>query len=119
MGYGSKALEILNNFYQGKCVNLEAIENFSSTNNTNTPNKKTLLHLLTDLKQPSIDYLGTSFGLTLNLYNFWNKNSFIPLYLSSRENSITGEYSCIMVNFFNNVMENSSTNITTTNINNQ
>ena len=58
---------------------------------------KPLLNKLEDIKPPFIYYLGTSFGLTNNLYNFWNKNGYKPLYLAQNSNAITGEHSCIMI----------------------
>jgi N-acetyltransferase 10 len=44
-----------------------------------------------------IDFLGTSFGLTLNLFNFWRKSGFIPLYLRQTQNDTTGEFTCMML----------------------
>ncbi|TEB14478.1 N-acetyltransferase [Perkinsus sp. BL_2016] len=44
-----------------------------------------------------IDFLGTSFGLTLNLFNFWRKNGFAPLYLRQCQNETTGEFTCMML----------------------
>ena len=52
---------------------------------------------LEDIKPPFIYYLGTSFGLTNNLFNFWQKNGYKPLYIAMNSNSITGEHSCIMI----------------------
>ena len=58
---------------------------------------KPLLSKLEDIKPPFIYYLGTSFGLTNTLYNFWQKNGYKPLYIAMNSNSITGEHSCIMI----------------------
>jgi len=44
-----------------------------------------------------IDFIGTSFGLTLNLFNFWRKNGFVPLYLRQTQNDTTGEFTCMML----------------------
>jgi len=44
-----------------------------------------------------VDYIGTSFGLTLELYNFWSRLEFLPVYLRQSESDITGEHSCIML----------------------
>ncbi|CEL94006.1 unnamed protein product [Vitrella brassicaformis CCMP3155] len=43
------------------------------------------------------DYLGTSFGLTLELFNFWRRRQFQPVYLRQVPNEITGEHSVIML----------------------
>ena len=47
--------------------------------------------------RPTIDFVGTSFGLTLNLFNFWRKNGFVPLYLRQTQNDTTGEFTCMML----------------------
>jgi N-acetyltransferase 10 len=44
-----------------------------------------------------IDFVGTSFGLTLNLFNFWRKSGFAPLYLRQTQNETTGEFTCMML----------------------
>ncbi len=44
-----------------------------------------------------MDYIGVAFGLTLQLYNFWKKSGFEPVYLRQTRNDITGEHSCIMI----------------------
>lgn len=38
-----------------------------------------------------------SFGLTQQLYNFWHKSGFEPLYLRQSASETTGEYTLIMV----------------------
>ena len=42
---------------------------------------KPILQKLSERRPIPIHYLGTSFGLTKELYNFWRKNKFVPLYL--------------------------------------
>jgi N-acetyltransferase 10 len=42
-------------------------------------------------------YIGTAFGLTKDLFTFWRKNEYYPVYLKLTENDITGEHSCIML----------------------
>jgi len=62
--------------------------------------KKPLLDTLEDsaaLRVGSIDFVGTSFGLTLNLFNFWRKSGFVPLYLRQTRNDTTGEFTCMML----------------------
>jgi N-acetyltransferase 10 len=44
-----------------------------------------------------MNYLGVSFGLTKEVFRFWLKNKFDPVYLSLKKNEVTGEYSCILV----------------------
>ena len=56
-----------------------------------------LLQTLTDVKAPRLDWLGTSFGLTRGLYNFWKRSGMHLLYLRQTQNELTGEHSAIMV----------------------
>lgn len=44
-----------------------------------------------------IHYIGTSFGLTKELFNFWRKNKYVPLYLRQTPNELTGEHTCLMI----------------------
>ena len=104
MGYGTKALQLLSNYYEGKFIKID-IDEEEEDEEENKDNKekegkkklKPLLSKLEDVKPPFIYYLGTSFGLTDNLFNFWNKNGYKPLYIAMNSNTITGEHSCIMI----------------------
>ena len=58
---------------------------------------KPILQKLSERKPLPIHYLGTSFGVTKELYNFWRKNQFLPLYLRLTANELTGEHTCIMI----------------------
>ena len=53
--------------------------------------------VLAGTDRPIIDFVGTSFGLTLNLFNFWRKSGFVPLYLRQTQNDATGEFTCMML----------------------
>ena len=99
MGYGSRALELLSQYYEGKFVKINEDESDVKDDDDNKKKKKLkpLLSKLEDVKPTFIYYLGTSFGLTKNLFNFWNKNGYKPLYLALASNDITGEHSCIML----------------------
>lgn len=115
MGYGTRALQLLTEFYEGKMVSLDEAEkinekNEEKTNNTSLnknnlfeedikPKKKLrpLLSKLYDIKPPKINYIGTAFGLTKELFGFWRKNDFYPFYIKMTENDITGEHSCILM----------------------
>jgi len=57
------------------------------------------LSLCTEIDPPykPIDYIGTSFGLTNELYNFWGRLGFEIVYLRQTASDITGEYSAIML----------------------
>ncbi|MEW5301920.1 MAG: hypothetical protein WDW36_004744 [Sanguina aurantia] len=56
-----------------------------------------LLVNLSERKPEHLHYLGVAYGLTQQLYNFWHKSGFEPLYLRQSASDITGEHSIIMV----------------------
>ena len=56
-----------------------------------------LLLPLTEVKAPRLDWIGTSFGLTLSLQKFWSRAGMRMLYLRQTKNELTGEHSAIMV----------------------
>ncbi|KAF5290206.1 hypothetical protein FQR65_LT11640 [Abscondita terminalis] len=111
MGYGSRALHLLNQYYEFKFPNIEEtldqtqeIENVQEDEvNLLTENiepKKSLPPLLLKLseRQPEkLDYLGVSMGLTEPLLKFWKRGGFLPVYLRQTTNDLTGEHSCIMM----------------------
>lgn len=127
MGYGSRAVEMLYRFYNGEMVALtndeddddgssddeeaneteeESMEEGSDSKRSKgikgerlTPRKKLppLLLPLTEVKAPSLDWIGTSFGLTLQLQKFWSRANMQLLYLRQTKNELTGENSAIMV----------------------
>lgn len=120
MGYGSRAINLLLEYYSGK-YNISLDENkkaagdeqgsdsedeaqggngsTSLLNEIVGPRKNIppLLRRLHERKSESLDYIGVSFGLTSGLYNFWSKLSFVPLYTRQTANELTGEHTCIMI----------------------
>jgi len=40
-----------------------------------------ILQKLSERKPLPLHYIGTSFGVTKELFSFWRKNSFVPVYL--------------------------------------
>lgn len=115
MGYGKKALQLLKSYYEGKFTSLnetvdavdEESDGYEEINDDEAdlltevvkPRRKipTLLKRLPERKPESLDYIGTSYGLTQELLKFWKSQKFIPVYLSQKENDLTGENSCIMI----------------------
>ena len=51
--------------------------------------RKPLLKKLDEVKPPTLEYLGTSFGFTQQLLKFWRKNGYQPVYLRQTVNDIT------------------------------
>ena len=120
MGYGSKALQLLEKYFRGEFVNLDETktldertvdddedqmeiiddEDLPLLKEKLKPRKSLppLLRKLTDrrLAQP-IDYLGVSYGLSADLLKFWKKNQYLPVYLRQTASDLTGEHSCIMI----------------------
>ncbi|CAD7960202.1 unnamed protein product [Amoebophrya sp. A25] len=54
----------------------------------------------------SLDWLGTSFGVTLGLFEFWRKLGFSPVYVRQTSNDITGEHSAILLRTMQPTSEN-------------
>ncbi|CAN8074547.1 unnamed protein product [Agarophyton chilense] len=116
MGYGTRAIQLLIEYYSGSHVSLENDEGKAKQEDNNeNRNKKVneednllnetvgprtnippLLLRLTERPAERLDYIGVSFGLTHPLYNFWSNLSFLPLYIRSTTNDLTGEHTCIM-----------------------
>ena len=64
------------------------------------PRKKLppLLLPLSAVPTPRLDWLGTSFGLTPSLHNFWSRKvGMTLLYLRQTPNELTGEHSAVMI----------------------
>ncbi|MGX9416422.1 GNAT family N-acetyltransferase [Vibrio sp. WJH972] len=47
------------------------------------------------LKDTNTDYVGTSFGVTTGLHDFWTQCQFIPVKLGSRRDHVSGTYSML------------------------
>ncbi len=103
MGYGSRALQLLTDYYEGKFTDL--------SENAPSPVKQTMSRItevseltsstlldddikvrdinkmpplfakLSECRPESLDYVGVSYGLTQPLHKFWKRASFAPLYL--------------------------------------
>ena len=88
MGYGSKAIELLQNYYEMKVPNIDSVgsgeqsieaivddEEVSLLEETIKPRKNLppLLLQLSERKPEKLDYLGVSYGLTRPLLKFWTR----------------------------------------------
>ncbi len=58
---------------------------------------KALQLLFEELKKKGFSWIGTGFGVTRQLLNFWLKNGFIPVHISPEKNPATGEYSVVVI----------------------
>ncbi|OCK77701.1 N-acetyltransferas-like protein [Lepidopterella palustris CBS 459.81] len=117
MGYGSRALQLLVDFYDGKFASLSEVEpteeqeikRVSEEELENTTLLKDdvkvrdieamppLFSRLSERKSPRLDYVGVSYGLTAPLHKFWKRSAFVPVYLRQTPNDLTGEHTCVML----------------------
>ncbi|KAM0789838.1 hypothetical protein ACM66B_006685 [Microbotryomycetes sp. NB124-2] len=121
MGYGSRALRALNSFYSGELLNLDEVQAELDVETFEDVAKVTerdslqtdkigirdaskmppLLQRLSERRPENLDYLGTSYGVTAQLFKFWKRAGFVPLYIRQTTNELTGEHSCIMLRHLN------------------
>lgn len=129
-GYGTRALNLLQKYYQGEFndltlnddeennnenrneesnLNNEDEDENQDLNDIKKKSKKSLpplLNKLSERKAERLNYLGTSFGLTNELLKFWKKNGYVPVYIRQTTSDLTGEHSCIMVKSIEETTEN-------------
>ncbi|KAM4552961.1 RNA cytidine acetyltransferase [Fundulus diaphanus] len=116
MGYGSRALQQLQMYYEGKFPTMDesvqpaptqiasvSSEAVSLLEEVLTPRKELppLLLKLSERRAERLDYLGVSYGLTAQLLKFWKKAGYTPVYLRQTPNELTGEHSCVMLKELN------------------
>ena len=107
MGYGSRAIEMLSRYYSGDLADglkkgaKKKKDGATSANSANS-SAETLLteqiaprsHLpplllsLTQRPAESLQWLGTSFGLTEALHGFWHKCGFVPMYVRQARRAV-------------------------------
>ncbi|XP_040574778.1 RNA cytidine acetyltransferase [Lepeophtheirus salmonis] len=115
MGYGRRAMELLQRYYEHSFVDLNESkkvvsekdgvintvtdEDVSFTEEVIKPRKNLppLFYKLSERPAENLDYIGVSFGLTKELLKFWKKVGFTPTYLRQTKNDLTGEHSMIML----------------------
>uniref|UniRef100_A0A093US12 RNA cytidine acetyltransferase n=1 Tax=Talaromyces marneffei PM1 TaxID=1077442 RepID=A0A093US12_TALMA len=117
MGYGSRALELLVDFYEGKFANLSEDVSYASEEMVRVTDDQLenanlldddvhvrdirsmppLFGKLSEKRPDTLDYVGVSYGLTPSLHKFWKRASFSPVYLRQTANELTGEHSCVML----------------------
>ncbi|XP_040894822.1 RNA cytidine acetyltransferase [Toxotes jaculatrix] len=116
MGYGSRALQLLQMYYEGKFPTMDESTHLNHNEITSvsseavslleeviTPRKELppLLLKLSERRAERLDYLGVSYGLTAQLLKFWKKAGYTPVYLRQTPNDLTGEHSCVMLKELN------------------
>lgn len=121
MGYGARALELLQEYFEGKFTDLsegpekdfritrvsdkELEKATLKTDVVKTRDPKTMPPLLLKLSEKAphyLHYLGVSFGLTPQLNKFWKRAGYSPIYLRQTANELTGEHTCVMLKVLEN-----------------
>lgn len=117
MGYGSKALQLLFDYYEGRFADLSEgdgpVEEETMVRVTDTElaagklsdeirvrdinAMPPLFSRLSQIRPPVLDYVGVSYGLTKDLHKFWKRAGLSPLYLRQTAHDITGEHTCVML----------------------
>ncbi|KAG7829553.1 hypothetical protein KL920_002412 [Ogataea angusta] len=124
MGYGSRALELLTDYFEGKFANISEASSFEDdkyslrrlTDNElesavlqqeeikpRKENKLQPLFINLAHKAPYyLHYMGVSYGLTPDLFRFWKRSHYLPVYLRQTANDLTGEHTCVMLKVLEN-----------------
>ncbi|XP_037086668.1 RNA cytidine acetyltransferase-like [Pollicipes pollicipes] len=112
MGYGTRALELLHQYYEFKFPPLDDLPDPADTqvepvtesevgllDEQIAPRKRLppLLLKLQERRPEPLDYVGVSFGVTQPLLKFWKKAGYTPVYMRQTANDLTGEHTCIML----------------------
>ncbi|XP_006002066.1 RNA cytidine acetyltransferase isoform X2 [Latimeria chalumnae] len=116
MGYGGRAVQLLQMYYEGKflCLEEKVIQKPAEITTVTSeavglleeivaPRRDLppLLLKLSERPAEKLDYLGVSYGLTAQLLRFWKRVGFVPVYLRQTPNELTGEHSCVMLKVLN------------------
>ncbi|TPX39994.1 hypothetical protein SeMB42_g01615 [Synchytrium endobioticum] len=119
MGYGGRALELLERYYKGDFVGLSESEHSGSvqefprvtdtelasaslaTDDIRIRDASSMPPLLLRLSErppkEKLDWLGVSYGLNPELFRFWKRCGYKPVYIRQTPNDLTGEHTCVML----------------------
>ncbi|TPX60136.1 hypothetical protein PhCBS80983_g02008 [Powellomyces hirtus] len=124
MGYGKRAVDLLQDYYSGQVASLsedddatiaasavpDAITRITDDDLDETSlmndeirvrDPATMPPLLLKLSERPIKehlhWLGVSYGITAPLHKFWKRSGFVPVYLRQTPNDLTGEHTCVML----------------------
>lgn len=115
-GYGSRAMELLTKYYEGRLMDLEMKEDETvrsitarelvAAHSKQIKPRSNLSPLMVELgrRRPErLDYIGASFGFTTPLLRFWKKQGMVAVNLSTTKNTLTGDYNGIVLKPINHV----------------
>jgi len=116
LGYGTRTVKLLAKYYSNSenknyveenafelRKHRESIKTINSVKRFDRNYKlfktkiRILLRSVHDRPSKNLQFLGVSFGLTQELFNFWHRNKFQPVYLRQKINEFTGSQKIIMV----------------------
>eukprot|EP00835_Amoeboradix_gromovi_P002543 NODE_147_length_17537_cov_0.265627.p1 type:complete len:987 gc:universal NODE_147_length_17537_cov_0.265627:14855-11895(-) len=102
MGYGKYAVEQLIKYYHNELYTESSMASLKERGDVDyvAQSDNVLAPMLSPLDSsvpPQLAYLGVSFGLTTDLYKFWNKLDFKMVYIRQSMNDMTGEHTAIML----------------------
>lgn len=98
MGYGTRALELLEQFYRGSLLDADAMAaREQRMAQRNTKEMLPLLERLSERAPEPLEWLGVSYGLTPSLLRFWKRAGYAPLYMRQAPNELTGEHSTVQL----------------------
>ncbi|KAJ3189398.1 hypothetical protein HDU85_003027 [Gaertneriomyces sp. JEL0708] len=118
MGYGKRAIELLEGYYAGAVTSLdentmdveeevtrvtdeELMDSTLESDEIRVRDPSTMPPLLLKLSErppkEHLHWLGVSYGITQQLHKFWKRAGFVPVYLRQTANDLTGEHTCVMI----------------------
>lgn len=121
MGYGARALQALEAFYSGQLLDVDNVrddlddgETFAAVRDKkiskdanllqgdeirvrDAARMPALLQRLSERRPEQLDWLGVSYGLTPQLFKFWKKAGYTPLWVRQIANDLTGEYTTVQL----------------------
>ncbi|HID43091.1 MAG TPA: tRNA(Met) cytidine acetyltransferase [Archaeoglobaceae archaeon] len=56
-------------------------------------------------KSEKLDWIGSGFGVSAELFNFWRKNGFLPVHITPGRNEVSGEHTTIVLKTLNREMK--------------
>ncbi|QBM90705.1 N-acetyltransferase 10 [Metschnikowia aff. pulcherrima] len=116
MGYGSRALDLLKDYFEGKFTDISERTTLGDHTLARVSDAELAQGLLKDeiklrdakllpplllklleIKPYALSYLGVSYGMTPPLQKFWKRAGFVPVYLRQTANELTGEHTSVML----------------------
>ncbi|RLV95460.1 RNA cytidine acetyltransferase [Spathaspora sp. JA1] len=116
-GYGTRAIELLQDYYSGKFTDISESTEINDHTITRVTEKELtngslkdeiklrdstslppLLLKLSEKPPYYLHYLGVSYGFTAQLNKFWKRSGFTPVYLRQTANDLTGEHTAVVIN---------------------